>query len=119
MKLLKKIFLKFSNAFNGINFGLLRDTSIQIQFSFMLFAIFIAWYLKVTTLEWIIILIVSSIVVALEFINSSIELLSDFVSDGKYSLIIKRVKDLSAAAVLIVAISALIVGLIIFSKYIF
>lgn len=118
MKLVKRIFFKFKNAFDGITFSLLSDRSIRIQISFMSIAIFLAWYFKVTSFEWIIIIMVSSLVVALEFINSSIELLSDFVSNQEYSIIIKRIKDLSAAAVLIVAISALVVGLIIFSKYI-
>lgn len=118
MKLLNRIVLKFKNAFAGINEGLFKDRSIQIQFSFMLIAIFIAWFYKVTSIELIIIIILGSLVVGFEFINSSIELLSDFVSDKKYSIIIKKVKDLSAAAVLIMAVSALVVGIIILKKYI-
>lgn len=119
MKLLKRISLKFKNAFNGINIGLFNDRSVQIQFSFMLLAIFMAWFYKVSTIEWLIIIIVSSIVVAVEFLNSAIELLSDYVTEKKYSLTIKKVKDLGAAAVLVVALSALLVGIIIFKKYIF
>lgn len=119
MKLLKRIVFKFKNAYDGINSGLFKDTSIQIQFSFMLIALFLAWYFRITLFEWIIIIIVSTLVVGFEFVNSSIELLSDFASDKNYSIIIKEIKDLSAAAVLIVAISALVVGVLVFSKYIF
>lgn len=119
MKLLKRIILKFKNAFDGINIGLFNDRSIQIQFIFMLMAIFMAWFYKVTTNEWLMIIIVSTLVVAVEFLNSAIELLSDYVTDKKYSDTIKKVKDLGAAAVLIVALSALLVGIIIFKKYIF
>ncbi|NLC54971.1 MAG: diacylglycerol kinase family protein [Erysipelothrix sp.] len=119
MKLLKRITSKFNHAFNGIIDGLVNDRSIKIQIGFMVIAIFMAWLYKVTVIEWIIIIIVSTIVVGFEFLNSSIELLADFASNTKYSIIIKRVKDLAAAAVFIVAMCAFLVGVIIFKKYIF
>ena len=52
-------------------------------------------------------------VLAAEAVNSSIEALADLVSP-EYNEAIKRTKDLAAGAVLILAISAAIVGLIIF-----
>lgn len=119
MKLLNRIFLKFKNAFTGIYLGISRDRSIQIQVSFLVLALILAGFFKITLSEWIIIIIISSLVVAVEFLNSALELLSDYVSDDKYSKTIKKVKDLGAAAVLIVASSALVVGIIIFKKYIF
>lgn len=119
MKLSERIVFKFRNAINGIKTSMVQDRSIKVQVFFMVLAILISLILRVTALEFIIIVIVSSLVVALEFVNSSIELLSDFATDNKYSEVIKKVKDLSAAAVLIGSISALVVGIIIFSKYIF
>ena len=119
MKLLHRIITKFTNAFSGIKVGILSDRSVQIQFSFLLLAFLLAWYYKVSTVHWLIIIIVSSIVVAVEFLNSAIELLSDYVTNQQHSKIIKKVKDLGAAAVLVVAISALIIGIIIFKDYVF
>lgn len=119
MKLSERIVFKFKNAINGIRVSMVEDRSIKVQNAFMVLAILIAFLLKVEPIEFIIIIIVSSLVVALEFVNSSIELLSDFATDNKYSEVIKKVKDLSAAAVLVVSISALVVGIIIFTKYIF
>lgn len=118
MKLLQRIILKFKHAFNGLEIGLLKDRSIQIQVMFMLIAFVISAILNISLNDWIIIIIVSSLVVAAEFFNSSIELLSDYASDNKYSKIIKEVKDLSAAAVFVFAVCALVVGIMIFLKYI-
>lgn len=118
MKFWKKVLFKFTNAFRGIKFGVKNDKSIQIQLFFMLTAIVISLFLKVSTLDFILITIVSTIVVAVEFLNSAIEMLSDFASENKYYEKIKIVKDLSAAAVLITATFALIVGILVFSKYI-
>ncbi|HZJ86118.1 MAG TPA: diacylglycerol kinase family protein [Erysipelotrichaceae bacterium] len=119
MKLSERIVFKFKNAINGIKTSMVEDRSIKVQVGFMVLAILISLLLKINTIDLIIVIIVSALVVALEFINSSIELLSDFSTDNKYSEVIKKVKDLSAAAVLVVSISALVVGIIIFSKYIF
>jgi diacylglycerol kinase len=46
-------------------------------------------------------------------INSAIENIADFVSPEKHAMI-KKIKDLSAGAVLIAAIVSAIIGLIIF-----
>jgi Diacylglycerol kinase len=74
--------------------------------------------LGISILEWVAIIIVIGFVIALEAINSSIEKLSDFVSPEKHNQI-KTVKDLSAAGVLIGAITAVIVGLLVFIPMIF
>lgn len=68
---------------------------------------------KISIFEWAVLFIVIGFVFALETINSSIEKLSDFVSPVKHDQI-KAVKDLAAAGVLISAITAFIVGLLIF-----
>ena len=53
------------------------------------------------------------LVFAFEIVNSAIENLADFASHEKNE-VIKKVKDLSAAAVLVSAIAAFIIGIIIF-----
>jgi diacylglycerol kinase len=52
-------------------------------------------------------------VIALELINSAIENIADFVSP-KQDTKIKKIKDLSAGAVLFSAIISVIIGLIVF-----
>jgi len=64
-------------------------------------------------LEWIAIVFAIGFVMAFEIINTSVETIADFISPEKHEKI-KIIKDLAAAGVLISAISALIIGLIIF-----
>ena len=68
--------------------------------------------------EWIVIAFAIGLVLAAEAINSSIEALADLVSP-EYNEAIKRTKDLAAGAVLILAITAAIVGLIVFIPKLF
>jgi diacylglycerol kinase (ATP) len=103
----------FRFAFNGIRILLIHEHNAWVHLFAVVCVILTAFLLKISILEWVTIVIVIGFVIALEAINSSIEKLSDFVSPEKHNQI-KIVKDLSAAGVLLSAITAVIVGLLIF-----
>ena len=69
--------------------------------------------MHLSKMEWMIIFILIGLVFITEIINTSIEYLSDYVSPH-FSKEIKNVKDLAAAAVLISAVFAIVIGSIIF-----
>lgn len=71
------------------------------------------FYLQLSRLEWAIILTQIGLVWAAEGFNTALEKLCDFVSPGRHPQI-KAIKDLSSGAVLILAITAVIVGFVIF-----
>lgn len=68
---------------------------------------------SLTSTEWICVTLCIAVVFGAEAFNTSVEMLCDALHPEKHPGI-KRVKDLSAAAVLILSIGALITGLIIF-----
>ena len=68
---------------------------------------------RISTNEWIAIILSIGFVISLEIINSAIENIADFISPEKNEKI-KKIKDLSAAGVLISAITSFVIGLIIF-----
>ena len=104
-------------AFNGLVEGLVTDISIQLQFFFAVCAIIVALIFKFTYIEWSIWLICISMVITLEYLNSSFESMMDRI-DPSYHLLTKKAKDLGAAAVLISAIFSLIVGFIFIFQHI-
>ncbi len=108
---IQKLIIKFLVAFNGIVEGLITDFSIQLQFFFAFLAVIIALIFKFTYIEWSIWLICISMVITLEYLNSSFESMMDRL-DPSYHLLTKKAKDLGAAAVLIAAIFSLIIGFI-------
>ncbi|WP_018621221.1 diacylglycerol kinase family protein [Spirosoma luteum] len=71
------------------------------------------FYLQLSRVEWAIILTQVGLVWAAEAFNTAIEKLCDYVSPGIHPQI-KAIKDMASGAVLILAIAAVIVGLIIF-----
>jgi diacylglycerol kinase (ATP) len=73
---------------------------------------------RVSVMEWIALVFAIGFVWVAELFNTAIEKIMDFISMEKRSEI-KFIKDLSAAAVLVAAITALVTGAVIFIPKIF
>ena len=103
----------FKFAFNGIRILFANEHNALIHLAATILVIIAGIAFKISILEWAAIFLSIGLVFTSEAINTSIEKLSDFVSPEKRSLI-KEVKDLASAGVLFSAITALIIGLIVF-----
>lgn len=110
---IKKRLKSFKFAFNGLGILWKEEHNSRIHFLASICALIAGFVFRISAFEWIAIIFAIGLVFALELINSSIEKLADFVSPNKHDKI-KKVKDLSAAAVLISAVTALIIGMLIF-----
>jgi len=75
-------------------------------------------YCQISRMEWIALSICISLVLALEALNTALEYLTDLVSPEFHPLAGKA-KDVAAAAVLLVAAGAVVVGLLIFIPRLF
>ena len=103
----------FKYAFNGLRILIKEEHNARIHLFAAICVIIAGVLLKISVYEWIAVIFSIGLVFSTEIINSSIENIADFISPEKHETI-KKIKDLSASAVLISAIAALIVGLIIF-----
>ena len=108
----------FTFALNGLKILILEEHNARIHLVAAILVVIAGILLKISNAEWVAVTFSIGLVFALETINSAIENLADFVSPEKNDQI-KKVKDLSAGAVLIGAIAALVNGLIIFIPKIF
>jgi diacylglycerol kinase len=110
---MKKFFKGFNFAFNGIKYSFKTQLNFKVHTFLAFLAMVLAYTLKITIDEWLWIFAAISLVFIAELINTALETLVDLVSpeiNPKAGLI----KDISAAAVLIAAIFALLVGCFIF-----
>ena len=115
--------MKHTNFFSSLKVaiigwkGLYRESrNARIQFTLFLFTLFAGLILDLNRFEWLWLLVASSIVLALEAVNTSIELLSDAFT-LEFHPKIKQVKDIAAGAVLMASVFAFIVGIIIFAPH--
>jgi diacylglycerol kinase len=112
---MKKFLMGFVFAFRGIKKGF-RERSMRFHGVATIGIILIGWFYKISTVEWIIILILISLIWMAELINSSLEKLNNTVRD-ELGLDYKATtdsRDLAAGSVLVIAIVAVIVGIVIF-----
>ena len=103
----------FNHAFRGFRLLLRYEQNAWLHCIIGACAIVAGFLLNISAMEWVAVAVVSGCVFAAEAINTAIERLSDVVSP-EYNDAIKDVKDLSAGAVLFMAIAAVITGFIIF-----
>ena len=103
----------FTFAFNGLKILVQEEHNSWIHIAITICVVLAGFLLQISLIEWVAVVLCAGLVFALELVNSAIENMADFVSPQK-DKIIGKVKDLSAAAVLIAAICSVIVGLIVF-----
>ena len=115
---LKDRLKSFSFAFDGLKKLWKEEHNFRIHFFATILVIIAGLIFKISAFEWIAVILSIGLVFVTEIINTSIENLSDFVSPGENEQI-KKIKDISAAGVLIAATTAFIVGVIIFLPKIF
>ena len=108
-----RVFKSFSFAFQGLKDCIINEKNFRIQYVITLLVICLGIFFSLNAIEWMILLICFALVLSFEIINSAIEKLCDMVCPSIHP-VIKKVKDMCAAAVLVSAIISFIVGCIIF-----
>lgn len=103
----------FKYAFRGIGTSVKDENNLLVQFSASMIVIMFAVFLKCTFVEWAILISMCFLVVAFEMMNTAIENICDRIT-LEYDEKIKKVKDISAGAVLTMSICSVIVAGIIF-----
>lgn len=98
---------KFIDAFNGLKIAL-NHKAVLIQFILGLLAILGGIVIKLDYYEWLAFIICIGIVISGEIFNTAIERIGDYLNIEN-DLKIKQIKDLSSGAVLIGAITSLVV----------
>jgi len=108
----KKFFTSVRIAISGFKSTFKKEQSFRIQVFIGLIVILLMFVLKLNPLEKSVLIIVIAMVLSLELINSQIERFLDVIQPS-YHPEVKLIKDVSAAAVLIAVLGAVIVGIVI------
>ncbi len=106
----------FSHAFEGFVFALRSERNMKIHCAAAVLVITAAVLLGLSPAEKAVLLVLCASVITAELFNTAIENAVDLASPGINPLA-KRAKDVAAAAVLVIAATAAVVGIIIFWPY--
>ena len=103
----------FVYALQGFLWAAKSQLNLRIHIFMTITAILLGMFLKISYYEWMMVFSVIFTTLVLELINTSLEQTTNAITTD-YSPILKHAKDVSAAAVLIYAMYALLVGIMIF-----
>lgn len=110
---MKSFFQSFIFAANGIQHAFVNERNFLIQAAVAAAVLILSWVLEITRVEWMVLLINIGLVLGFEMMNTCIERICNLIHP-QHSNLVKIIKDVAAAAVLLLAIMATICGLIIF-----
>lgn len=108
------LFQAMGHAFDGIVAMLKEERNMRFHVLAAMLAVIVGWYLRISTTDWLWILLVIFLVFAAEFLNTVTEAVTDLLSNHHYDINVKKAKDVAAGGVLLAALFAVAVGLIIF-----
>lgn len=103
-------------ATKGALLLLKTEASIQVQAGIGILMTIAGFYIKISATEWILQTFAIGLVMSVEGLNTTIEAIADFIHPDFHNKI-GFIKDVAAGAVFIAAITAVIIGFIIYIPY--
>lgn len=114
----KSLLKSFGYALEGIWHALKYNRNLRIAFFAAAVVVLLGLYFQVTSLEMVILVITILLVILSEMINTSLEEMVNLIVN-EHRKEAKIAKDVGAGMVLVATIGSVIVGIFIFTPYIF
>ena len=112
----QNIVQSLNRAVEGFIYVLRTQRNMRLHFLLATLVIILGIYFDLPKIELLMLLGAIVFVLVLEMINTAIEYVTDLVTE-EYRILAKHIKTISAGAVLVSSIIAVIIGLIIFIPY--
>ena len=112
IEFIKSRITSFGHAFHGWAYVIRNEKNAWIHAIATICVVIVATWLNIPLRDWAVLVLVVAMVWASEFLNTAIEAVVDLASPVHHPLA-KVGKDVGAAAVLIAACAAVVVGLLI------
>ena len=108
-----RLIKSFGYAWQGLKYCFCFEKNFRAQLCVAIITFVIGFCFEISSHEWLTILFCSALVLSLEMINTTIEKLSNEISQS-INPVIKQVKDIAAGAVFLSSMVSFIIGMIIF-----
>ena len=109
----------FRNARKGMRITLKSERNIRVHMFVGAFVLAGAFCLNFSITKICVLLLTISAVISAEMFNSAIEFSLDAIFHNKYSRMVGMAKDIAAGAVMVVTISAVLIGVLLFAPVLF
>jgi len=108
----------FRNALSGLSELLRTQRNARIHLFITLAVVGLAIWLRLSAGDWALLALTAALVWTAELINTALEAVVDLASPGRQP-VARLAKDLSAAAVLVAALAAAVVGTLVLGSPLF
>ena len=109
---MKRFIRSFAYAIAGIFAAFKTELSFRLHVVALVIAVAMGLYLGISLEAWGFVIFAAGFVLSAELVNTAIERLGDEAANGQYKLTIKKAKDTAAGAVLVAALTALVIGIL-------
>ena len=106
----------FRNSFKGIRLALKSERNIRVHFVTAVLVMTSGVVLKITPIEFCILLIAIALVIIAEMVNSAIEFTLDAIFHNRYSKLVGMAKDIAAGAVMVASFMSIAIGILMFGS---
>ncbi|MBI4352341.1 MAG: diacylglycerol kinase family protein, partial [Candidatus Omnitrophica bacterium] len=113
----RTFFQSLNDAVEGFFYVVKNERNMRIHFFLAFFIVLSGALLGVRGLEWVVLCTALTFLLVTEMINTVVEEITDFVESSTHPTV-RIIKDMSAGAVLLSAVNALVVVFFIFSKHV-
>ncbi|HIS39149.1 MAG TPA: diacylglycerol kinase [Candidatus Onthousia faecavium] len=110
---LKRVLASIINSYNGLKVAYKNEQSMYIHAFATIIILILSIILKISLLEWLAIIAIIGLTLAVELLNTAIENTVDLVTKD-YNALAKIAKDTASAAEFVMAITGGIISLLIF-----
>lgn len=114
---IKRLLKSFNYACRGFLKIFKEEQNLKVHVIAGLLAVFSGLYFKISRIEFALLAIVIGLVILMEIANSAVERIADILKP-RLHVYVKEIKDISAAAVLVSSLLAVIAGILIFWPHI-
>ncbi|MDR0989065.1 MAG: diacylglycerol kinase family protein [Prevotellaceae bacterium] len=113
----KKQLRSFKHAWNGLRGCIGKEQNLSFHLIVAALTLLAGWLLGISGTEWMVVMLCIGLVIAAELFNTALERVLDRLAPERHPLT-GQAKDIAAAAVLVCALSAAVVGILLFTPYI-
>ena len=105
----------FKNARKGMRLSIKSERNIRVHLFTAVLVLITAYCLNFSIVKFCILLLTIAGVISAEMFNSAIEFSLDAIFHNKYCRMVGMAKDIAAGAVMLVTISAVMIGVLLFA----
>lgn len=105
----------FKNARKGMRLSIKSERNIRVHLFTAVLVLITAYCLNFSIVQFCILLLTIAGVISAEMFNSAIEFSLDAIFHNRYCRMVGMAKDIAAGAVMLVTISAVMIGVLLFA----